>query len=74
MANIVNAEIVRAVKQFITEQGITNKVFGNKYLEVSESYICNILANREVMKLEALGKGLKEDGFELVITATIKKL
>jgi len=74
MANIVNVEVVRAVKQFITEQGITNKAFGNKYLEVSESYICNILANRDVMKLEALGKGLKEDGFELVITATIKKL
>jgi|GEM_PF-1823251 len=74
MANIVNSEVVRAVKQFITEQGITNKVFGTKYLDVSESYICNILANRDAMKLDALKNGLKEAGFELVITVTIKKI
>ena len=39
----------------------------------SESYICNILANRDAMKLDALKNGLKEAGFELVITVTIKK-
>lgn len=62
MANLINNELRKAVKDFMKREKLSQKKFASLYLNVSESYVSSMLNGNDVINLDRLLLGLKLNG------------
>ncbi len=73
MANLINNELRKAVKDFMKREKLSQKKFAEIYLNVSESYFSSMLNGNDVINLDRLLLGLKLNGCTISVSIELKR-